>query len=687
MQFIDICYNTFVNRVPGIRERYKRKRNHSGGVSRASAWLYLCWLNIRYYVFRDKKLEHVEKYPYYEEKFLYSKDSESSISYKMTPEMYADKLAAYDVVSFDVFDTLVFRPFSSPADMFFVMGEKLNYPDFKRIRQEMEWKAREKKYKKEKHYEVTLEEIYALLSEETSIEKNAAMDLEKETEYTFCFANPFMYKVTEELRRRGKRMIVTSDMYLGAAQIKTLLRRCGYVDFDAYYVSCDIGKSKSEGNLYEYVKRYEAAQNPHMTFAHVGDNYIADVKQSEKHGFTPFHYVNVNAVGEPYRPYDMSVITGSIYRGIVNAHIHNGLNRYSREYEYGYIYGGLFATGYCRFIHEYVKANQIDKILFLARDGDILSKAYEILYGENTPQPGERGDAADTPWEYVYWSRLAATKMAAGYYKYDYFRRFLYHKVNQKYTIRRILTAMELEDILPELCGTCGLEETSILTDKNVEKVKAYLQDTWDQVLGHYQEQTAAGKQYYETVLKGCKKVLAVDIGWAGSGAVTLDHMVNQIWKLDCEVVGIVAGTNTCHNAEPDSSETFLQSGKLVSYLYSQRENRDIWKLHDAGKGHNLYWELLLESPTGSFKGFYFDKDGKCQCKFKDVAVDTGKINEIQRGILDFVEEYREVAGKLGNLARIGGRDAYAAMINVENGSNQEFARGLEELLDDANVG
>lgn len=673
MQFLDVFYNLFVNRVPGIRERYKKSRSRAKGLGRALVWMYLLWLNVRYYVFRDKELEHVEKYPYYEQKFLYSKDSESSISCKTTPKTYADELAQFDVISFDVFDTLVLRPFSSPADLFFLLGDKLNYPDFHRIRQEMEWKARERKYKKANHYEVTLEEIYSLLSEETGIEKKSAMQSEIETEYTLCFANPFMYRVTEELRKRGKRMIVTSDMYLSTEQIRTLLERCGYPLFDAYYVSCDIGKSKSKGNLYDHVKEKEGRQN---TFAHVGDNYIADVEQSKKHHFAPFHYVNVNAVGEPYRPYDMSVITGSIYRGLVNAHIHNGLSCYSREYEYGYIYGGLFVTGYCQFIHDYVMANKIDKILFLARDGDILSKAYNMLYPESQGQT-----------EYVYWSRLAATKMAASYYKYDYFRRFLYHKVNQNYTIRQILTAMELEDMIPNLCKACGLADTVILTDKNVDKIKEYLMSSWNQVLAHYEEQLVAGKQYYGSVLKECKKAVAVDIGWAGSGAITLDYIVNQIWKLDCQIVGIIAGTNTCHNAEPDASETFLQSGKLVSYLYSQRENRDIWKLHDAGKGHNLLWELLLDAPTGSFKGFYLDEKGECECRFKDVTVDVEKVKEIQRGILNFVELYRGVSEKTGNLAKISGRDAYAAMVNVETESNRVFAKGLAVMLDDANVG
>ncbi len=672
MHAIDNIYGMFVNRVPGIREKYKKKRNQVKGIGRGSAWVYLLWLNFRYYVLHDQKLEHVEKYPYYEEKLLYSEGSESSISAKRRPEEVVEALAKYDVISFDVFDTLVLRPFSDPTDLFYVLGNELNYMDFQRIRIEMEWKARAKKYKKEKHYEVNLEEIYTILSEETGIEKQDAMKKEVELEYAFCFANPYMKKVVELLREKGKRLIVTSDMYLNTNQIKKLLELCGYMSFDSYYVSCDQKKSKNEGSLYRYVKQKEGENR---TYAHVGDNYISDVKNSEKQGFAPFHYVNVNAVGEPYRPYDMSVITGSLYRGIINAHIHNGLYCYSREYEYGYIYGGLFVTGYCRFIHEYVKSHGIDKILFLARDGDVLSKAYEILYPEE-----------EDKWEYVYWSRLAATKMAASRYKYDYFRRFLYHKVNQNYTIQQIFKSMELEDMIESFCACTKFTAKTLLTDRNVEEIKKYFITNWERVLEHYREQLQAGKLYYEEVLKGCKKVVAVDIGWAGSGAITLEYIVNNIWKMDCKMVGIIAGTNTCHNAETDASETFLQSGKLVSYMYSQRENRDIWKFHDAGKDHNLFWEMFLDAPMGSLKGFYLDEEQKWRCEFKDVTVDIEKICEVQRGILDFVQEYTVWSNKMSEMSKICGRDAYAPMVMVEGKMNSEYVNKIQKLMDDQNV-
>ena len=670
-------YQLLVNQVPGIRERYQKKRNSVSGIRRIEAWGYLLGLNISYHVFRNRKLEHPEKYPYYEEKLLYAEGSESSISKRKSPVEFAAELSKYDVISFDVFDTLILRPFSSPADLFFLLGNELGYMDFKRIRMEMEWKAREIKYKKEKHYEVNLEEIYKVLSEETGINAEYAEKREVELEYEFCFANPYMKEVVAELQRLGKRIIITSDMYLNTCQIQTLLEECYQSKFDAYYVSCDLGKSKSRGDLYDEVRSREEklCGRQGLTFVHVGDNTVADIENSEKHGFDSRLYVNVNAVGKIYRPDDMSSITGSVYRGLINAHIHNGLREYTREYEYGYIYGGLFVTGYCQFIHEYVHQHKTERILFLARDGDVLIKAYQFLYPEDIKM-----------CRYVYWSRLAATKMAAKYFKYDYFRRFLYHKVNQGYTMGKILGAMDLDNMINDLENVTGLSSEVKLTDKNVQTVKTFLMNSWEYVLEHYADQLEAGKQYFSEILGSCKNAVAVDIGWAGSGAIVLDYIVNNIWNMDCPIIGIIAGTNTCHNEEPDASETFLQSGKLVSYLYSQRENRDLWKYHNPGKLHNLYWEKLLDAPMGSFIGFYLDKNNHYEFRFKDWKEDQDEIEEIQRGILEFVSEYIRFQTKMPQLGIISGRDAYAPMILVEANRNRAFRKQISGILDEVGV-
>ena len=276
--------------------------------------------------------------------------------------------------------------------------------------------------------------------------------------------------------------------------------------------------------------------------------------------------------------------------------------------------------------------------------------------------------------------------MSAGYFKYDYFRRFLYHKVNQNYILKDIVKSMELDDMLEELCKESGYTENTILTDKNVDSVKSFFMKYWDKVLKHYEEQLEAGKQYFKEILQGSNTAVAVDIGWAGSGAITLNHIVNEIWEMNCPITGIIAGTNTCHNAEPDASETFLQSGKLVSYLYSQRENRDIWKFHDPGKNHNLYWEMLLDAPHGSLKGFYLDESGKWECRLKKEDGNMNNIIEVQRGILSFLNEYRKIQNVVGDSLLVSGRDAYAAMVITQEYGNVLFMDGISQLMDRSNM-
>ncbi len=663
-------YRALVDRTPGIRDRYLSLRRRR---KRLTALAYLLWLNIRYSLFLDRRLEEPERFPAYEEKRLREEGSESSLSYREPPEVFAEKLAAADVISFDVFDTLLFRPFSHPADVFFLVGMELRYPDFRRIRMEAEESARRKKDAVQGIREVTLEEIWEEMEQETGIPKELGMRTEWEYEQRSCCANPYLLRVVRALRERGKRLVATSDMYLGGEKIRALLAACGYGPFEDCFVSSDYGVSKSDGRLFDVMREKTGGDG---VYVHVGDHRISDCEQASRRGVRAYWYPNVNQTGGRFRAEDMSSLTGSVYRGLVNAHIHSGRNAFSPEYEYGYLYGGLFVTGYCRFIHNCVRSRGMDKILFLARDGAVLLEAYRRMYPQETESTA-----------YVYWSRLAAVKLTARFYRYDYFRRFLYHKADQRISIRRALEGMELTRLLQPLCRAAGVRPEEELTHKNVGRIKKYLTDVWDQVLAGYEEQVAAGGKYFGGILQGCRTAAAVDVGWAGSGAMMLDTAVNRLWGMNCGITGIVAGTNACLSPEPDAAEPLLLSGRMFSYLYSQRENRDLWKFHDPAGGHNLYWELLLGAPEGSLVGFYSDGAQDAVCRFKEPPPGAGRIREIHRGILDFVGQFLQTEQRLGWEIPISGRDAYAPMILACGRKNRKFRKNLEGLLDEMHIG
>lgn len=725
-------YALLVNRQEGIAQRYHRVHDGRTGIGRFLSYIYLLWLNVAYYLLFCRWLGAPIAVPFYEEKRLPVKTPENMLVRHPLPEELAEKLMAYDIVSFDIFDTLVFRPFSEPTDLFYIVGQKLGYMDFKRIRMEAEYLARGKKYDRCGSFEVNLSEIWEQLEEITGLDRTVGMQTEIETELSLCYANPYMQQVYRKLRESGQRIVITSDMYLTENTLDQLLHHCGYDRYEKIFVSCEEQKTKGNGVLFDGVRNYYLRKSQEMpktdcshqrdrknqiglTFAHVGDNRRSDFEMAKKHGFTPFLYANINQNTLLYRCYDMSPMIGGAYRGLVNNRLYSGLCRDSRNKEYGYVYGGLFVTGYCGFIHRYCRAHGIEKILFLSRDGEILKKAYDLLYPEEETA-------------YVYWSRLAAAKLSAKYMKYDYLRKMIDHKVGQNVTLEEILKDMELEDLLcrlgdfvPEYLRegyyqefVVEIDEADARIKERIEKQRQEIREmtitkrrknwkpmkpkdkltyanagdfaeficsNWETVLELHQKQREAAGVWYREVIGRAQSVAAVDIGWAGSGSAALKVLFEKEWKIPCRVTGIVAGTNTIHNTEPYMSETMLQDGSLVSYLYSAAENRDLWKKHNPAQMYNVYFELLTSSEQPSFKGFYFNKSGEVELEFQKPESNPEGIREIQEGILAFVKDYQQHFEAYPYMFHISGRDAYAPML-LAAGFKERYLKKINKEFD-----
>lgn len=751
-------YKLLVNRHSGITYRYHKLHDGSTGVMKLLSWLYLLWLNFAYYVLFMRFLGKMPEVQTYESKRIPVRESESVLYHRecarkfpLSVDAYVEKLSAYEMISFDIFDTLIFRPFSLPMDLFRIVGEKLGILDFTNIRAWAEWDARVKCNAKHGHMEVTLADIYDNLEEDLGVSSKRGQAEEIDAELSLCYANPFMLEVWNRLLKMGKRMIVVSDMYLSSEVLSRMLEKNGFRGYEKLYVSCEYGKSKANGKLFQYVLEDLGLSKhnlPKYTMIHVGDNEHSDRDMAKVNGIDNLLYPRIDKNAILYRPYDMSFIVGSAYRGLVTNHLYNGIHEFSMAYEYGYIYGGLFVTGYCAFIHNYCRQHKIDKLLFLSRDGDILKQAYELLFPEDIQKT-----------EYVFWSRKAATTLMADEDKHDFFRRFIYHKVNQDYSVAQILDSMGLSKLTDELDDWYGIwlertlreeqeaqalaykqleeNETIIkgsakwnrmqkhlarefsnerlernrkrnfidlkadtkLTDRNGYLLRRFIEAKWSEVLDIYQTNRIAAKRYYSKVLDGASSAVAIDIGWAGSGAMALSHLTEKVWEIPCKITGIIAGTNTLHNPEPDASEPFLQSGKLVAYLYSQNHNRDLLKKHDLNKDYNIFWELLLASPTPQFAGFFAGKQkprkpadpNKNQMGEDiylsdiDITLRFGKyddnlegIREVQRGILEFVAQYTAHFSKYPYMFHISGRDAYAPMLLAAS-HNEKYLKAIEK--------
>lgn len=576
----------------------------------------------------------------------YLAGSESGLSRRTPVARFATRFLDFDVISFDIFDTSIFRPFTRPTDLFYILAEKHNYMKFRIIRINAEKKAREISRLMRHSLEVTLEDIYRIIEQETGLDAEKGCRIEFETELELCFANPYMLEVYRVLKSQGKRIIFTSNMYLNRNYMLRLLQKCGYEDIQAedIFVSCDYSVSKGGGGgLYRLEKN---KFGKHLRYAHVGDNWNIDVLNARKNGFTAFYYRNVNDIGNSYRATysGMSELVGSAYGGIVNAHLHNGIQQYDIPYEFGYIYGGIYILGYAQWIQDYAEMHHVEKVLFLARDGDILQQVFNMI-----PE--------HVPSSYALWSRMAAARLTVYADRHFFLNRLVRDPIilsagMQVYDWLELVHLQSLHSIIQQY--PLALEQ--VLDGESVGILETFIQEHWDEILKCYEEEGHAARVYFQSLIGNAKSVAVVDIGWTGNCVLALKRLIEEKWSLGvqvhCLLSGFAAGEEIALSNE--------QSGRIKAYMFSPSYNRDLYRFHRGNFGlKNLFFEFLSQSATPTFSGFSLDKGClKLDYGFPEIE-NYYSIRRIQEGIRDFARTYLQCFSSLPWMYRISGWNAY----------------------------
>ncbi len=577
----------------------------------------------------------------------YLDGAESRVGAYTAPADLVRKLMQYDVISFDVFDTLLFRPFGKPRDLFHVVGERLGILDFQNIRSDAEDSLKEYRGKLVGTKEITLYDIYEEIHYRTGIDISIGMKTEIEAELEFCFANPYMKYIFETMLSNNKRIVIVTDMYLEAKVIESLLEKNGYTGYEKLFVSCEYSCSKRSGKLYDAVIDYLGKD---VKIIHIGDNEVSDIEKAREKRIDTFYYENVNKSGNKYRAIDMSIVVGSAYKGIVNTHLHNGFKRYDAYYEFGYIYGGLFSLGYCNWIYQLAKQKNTDKILFVARDGYLLKQVYERVYGK------------DIKSDYVFWSRIVGLKLCSYKYKNDFMKEYVYRWIreNKKITFREVFENMELLELASKFHEYTRMSLDDFLTQGNQKEFVMYIESVWQQALAIYDKKSEAAKKYISGLIKDCKRVCIVDIGWRGQGALALKSLIEEKWMLDCDIYGTVAAS-----APTKANSAQLAKGIINSYMFSPLENIDCFKFHSKNAINNVLTELLVGAPHPSLKSIQPVGDSY-EFVFDVPEISNYPIMEgVHKGIKDFVEEYFEHFKNCPYMFNISGHDAYMPIMYI----------------------
>lgn len=321
------------------------------------------------------------------------------------------KIREADVVSFDLFDTLILRKLLFHTDVYELMKKyDGSIPgDFAENRIKCERELMRERSSPD------ICEIYEELKKTygwTNRQKEYYRGLEYDTDCKCMELRRDVFALYQECRRMDKKIYLITDMYYTKEQIIGLLDRFHIRQYEDVLVSCDKKTSKSERLFDIYLER-----EPNGKKLHIGDDEEADILPARMRGIETCHILSARRMLESscYRELEFcadslleKAAAGCFIAKVFNSpfEMKDGKGIIRRKKDYGYQFIGPLVLKFCLWLIEKVRGADIKTILFSSRDGYIIKKAYEYLK-ENCFPEEKLPDAV-----YLYASRMAYVSMS-----------------------------------------------------------------------------------------------------------------------------------------------------------------------------------------------------------------------------------------------------------------------------------
>lgn len=299
---------------------------------------------------------------------------------------FLEKITPFDFVSFDVFDTLIYRTVSKPyhqlelVEWLYERDKDTDFEvDFVQERIKAENVLREKLHGKE----VTLKAIYDSMDCLNLQQRSSLMDLECYVEIQNCVPNKKMLEIANLCRKQGKQIIIVSDMYLPKKVFLEILSRIK-MPYDEVFISSEIGETKRTGKIFPHVLNGLGIKASQMI--HIGDDEHNDLMMPRKYGIETLRCLENPKKALPYldkiRGKDIAYEHFACFLQCFNQYY----NKDDVDYMVGYNVLGPFMFDFCQWLHDEKVKHHIDMFLFVAREGFLIKKCYELLYPKEKAQ-------------------------------------------------------------------------------------------------------------------------------------------------------------------------------------------------------------------------------------------------------------------------------------------------------------
>jgi FMN phosphatase YigB (HAD superfamily) len=218
-------------------------------------------------------------------------------SYHKVPVQLFHEIANFDIVSFDIFDTVLRREYTEPEYAKFKLGQYLaaqgivsNPHEFIQMRNDAELALRQAR---NFQGDVCITDVYHELETTLQCSKAVAqqyLEMEFQFDLDMSKAKDEMVNIVHQLADLGREIWFITDIYYTKKQIEIMLRKIGMTAPYRLFVSSDLGMRKDAGTMWSFIKAELTALN--RSHLHVGDNVRSDAQICGDFGLANMHILH-----------------------------------------------------------------------------------------------------------------------------------------------------------------------------------------------------------------------------------------------------------------------------------------------------------------------------------------------------------------------------------------------------------
>lgn len=553
-------------------------------------------------------------------------------------DAYRQSIDNAELVSFDVFDTLIHRTVFRPVHVFDLLAKRLLNTDLAlhnarlvsnlpQLREAYERHAREQHFTVAGTHEITLRDIYVFLRENTGIDQaiiEHVLEEELRVEHAVAYANPWMKSIYEYAIAQGKKVILCSDMYLSTETITNLLIKAGFSAPFTLFVSGEIKKSKHEGSMFQLI--CEQFGVPPAKIAHFGDNKHSDFVIPNALGIKAHHFDVIQSTIEPQLRFSskeehedraiISLIQGAIRNILVTSkHAPDFWSDIGTQ-----VFGPLFLGKFLWMIN-HLRQEPVDKVLFFARDAFFS----HLLYERYARDLGVNAQA-----EYVYFSRAAL--LIPSFTDMNIHRVWHLFSGRSPRSVKHHLIRLNINPSLVrrEILES-GFESENDSANNSDIRMFNLLNKLYPFILEAAKRGRELAAGYVRQVAESSHRIGIVDIGWTGNMQGSFSRIL-QMSRNDFELIGYYYGTFELIFAN------YLPRNTYRSYLVHEAHPRNL--CDSLVNGGVELMEFAHMAPHGTTLG-YEDINGKIcpilENNQQDRAMQDLAVR-VQQGAIRFVE-------------------------------------------------